>query len=362
MAETRSMASLPSHLGGSRMRKPLLVLTMLCLVPASAAAGPSVSDRLEEARHEEAEARGAARQAAERLAQLERKYREAEAEADRAAAVLLDSLLRERDLRGRLALAQDVVDERADAAYRAGPAIFMNALLEARSFEELVAAGELIEHALLYDVERATVTLHATEAASDVRQDLEEARMGLRRRAERLAGLLVEMRTFLAEAQQAAQRAGLEVEGLERQQRRLERAEERNRQRLGLLEGLDQSELLALLGPDGGRGCAIPPRLERTGDTFSGLASWYGDEFAGQGTAMGAIFDPDLFTAAHRTLPLPSFVHVTYQGRCATVLVNDRGPYIEERVLDLSEGAATYLGLAGAGVGSVDAEVLVPTS
>ena len=115
-----------------------------------------------------------------------------------------------------------------------------------------------------------------------------------------------------------------------------------------------------MLGPDGGRGCDIPPKLQETGETFSGLASWYGDELAGDPTATGAIFDPDLFTAAHRTLPLPSFLHVTYQGRCATVLVNDRGPYITERLLDLSEGAATYLGFAGSGVAEVTAEVLVP--
>jgi rare lipoprotein A (peptidoglycan hydrolase) len=344
------------------MRRPALVLIVVCLVPASAAAGSSVGDRLEEAKEAKADALAVVRQAGERLHQLQQEYLEAEAEADEAAAALLDSLLRERELRGQLAQAQDVVDERADAAYRAGPGIFMNALLEAQSFGELVAASELIEHALIFDVERAAETLQSTEAASDVRHDLEEARTGLRGRAERLAELLAEMRTVLAQAQEAAREAGLRVEGLERQQRRLEQAEERNQQRLGLLEGLDQSELLAMLGPNGGRGCTIPPRLERTGDTFSGLASWYGDKFTGQTTAMGAIFDPDLFTAAHRTLPLPSFVHVKYQGKCATVLVNDRGPYIEERVLDLSEGAATYLGLAGAGVGPITAEVLVPTS
>jgi len=168
------------------------------------------------------------------------------------------------------------------------------------------------------------------------------------------------MRGILYEARQVAHEAGVRVKALDRQEREVQVLEERNTERLELLEGVDQTELLRMLGPTGGRGCAIPPRLARTGDTFTGEASWYGDELAGNPTATGAIFDPDLFTAAHRTLPLPSFLHITYQGRCATVLVNDRGPYIEPRVLDLSEGAATYLGYAGAGVATVTAEILVP--
>jgi rare lipoprotein A len=88
-----------------------------------------------------------------------------------------------------------------------------------------------------------------------------------------------------------------------------------------------------------------------------GLASWYGWEFAGQATASGAIFDPTLFTAAHRTLPFGSFLRVRRGDRCAIVLVNDRGPYVEGRVIDLSMAAARYLGV---GVSPVHADVLVP--
>ena len=75
---------------------------------------------------------------------------------------------------------------------------------------------------------------------------------------------------------------------------------------------------------------------------------------------MTEIFDPRLFTAANRWLPFGTFLRVTYGGRCAIVLVNDRGPYgNEERVIDLSEAAAQYLGV---GVSYVHAEILVPTS
>jgi rare lipoprotein A len=80
-----------------------------------------------------------------------------------------------------------------------------------------------------------------------------------------------------------------------------------------------------------------------------GYASWYGDEAAGSPTATGDPFDPDAITAAHKTLPLPSYVEVTAldTGRTILVRVNDRGPMANDRLIDLSRGAAQQLGLQG---------------
>jgi rare lipoprotein A len=88
--------------------------------------------------------------------------------------------------------------------------------------------------------------------------------------------------------------------------------------------------------------------------TKVGLASWYGPGFEGQPTASGEIFDPHGFTAAHPTLPLGTELIVHYGGRAVKVVVNDRGPYSSGRELDLSQGAAEYLGLTYAGVDYVD--------
>ena len=85
-----------------------------------------------------------------------------------------------------------------------------------------------------------------------------------------------------------------------------------------------------------------------------GLASWYGPGLEGQLTASGEVFDPYGFTAAHRTLPLGTQLTVSYAGRSVQVTVNDRGPYSGGRDLDLSQGAAEYLGLTSAGVDWVD--------
>jgi rare lipoprotein A len=83
----------------------------------------------------------------------------------------------------------------------------------------------------------------------------------------------------------------------------------------------------------------------------TGPASWYGDELRGHKTANGEIFNPDGFTAAHRTLPLQSYVEVTAldTGKTILVRVNDRGPYHGNRLIDLSLGAARQLGLVGHG-------------
>ena len=84
------------------------------------------------------------------------------------------------------------------------------------------------------------------------------------------------------------------------------------------------------------------------------LASWYGPGFEGQPTASGEPYDPYGYTAAHKTLPLGTDLTVSYGGRSVQVTVNDRGPYVGRRELDLSQGAAEYLGLTHAGVDYVD--------
>lgn len=93
-----------------------------------------------------------------------------------------------------------------------------------------------------------------------------------------------------------------------------------------------------------------------SGHTFSGKASYYGSE-SGNRTASGQRFNQNAMTAAHRTLPFGTRLRVTHAGRSVVVTINDRGPFIRGRVLDLSKGAARAIGLTGRGVGQVVAEV-----
>jgi rare lipoprotein A len=86
-----------------------------------------------------------------------------------------------------------------------------------------------------------------------------------------------------------------------------------------------------------------------------GYASWYGQELAGRNTANGEVFLPSAITGAHKTLPMPSYVEVTSleTGRTILVRVNDRGPFANDRLIDLSEGAAKQLGITPQGIAGV---------
>lgn len=94
---------------------------------------------------------------------------------------------------------------------------------------------------------------------------------------------------------------------------------------------------------------------EQPGLDDVGIASWYGDDFHGRKTANGEIYDMNRLSAAHPTLPLPTYVYVTNleNGRTVLLRVNDRGPYVGNRVIDLSRAAAHALGTKGKGLGRV---------
>jgi len=103
------------------------------------------------------------------------------------------------------------------------------------------------------------------------------------------------------------------------------------------------------------------PKVDKDYDE-TGMASWYGARFHGRSTANGEKFDRTALTAAHPTLPLPSFVRVTVveTGKSAVLRVNDRGPFRHNRILDVSRAAADELGFRRAGHAKVRVEYLGP--
>ena len=104
-----------------------------------------------------------------------------------------------------------------------------------------------------------------------------------------------------------------------------------------------------------------PPLEQESAESLGrGVASYYGRRFAGRPTANGEIFDPRELTAAHRTLPFGSRVRVTNtaNGRSVVVRINDRGPFIKGRHIDLSRRAAESIGLISRGHGTVELELV----
>lgn len=130
------------------------------------------------------------------------------------------------------------------------------------------------------------------------------------------------------------------------------------------------SELQATLSPAEVKQVVAPPAAElpkpklkvvpEVVKVITGEASWYGPGFYGNRTANGEVYQPGTMTAAHRTLPFGTKVRVTnlWNGRSAVIRINDRGPFVHHRVIDLGHGAASDLGLTASGIAQVKLEVL----
>lgn len=105
---------------------------------------------------------------------------------------------------------------------------------------------------------------------------------------------------------------------------------------------------------------APPPPVVSAGTVYTGIASFYGNEFHGSRTSSGEIFSQDSLTAAHPFLPFQTTVKVTNKknGKSVIVRINDRGPFVAKRIIDLSRAAAEQIGLTKTGLAEVTVEVL----
>lgn len=336
-----------------------MLLLAALLVPAPVRAGPD-DDDLQRARESRDQAVAAARDLAAEAAEITERYLRIEATTGLATARLIDSLRAELRADAQLAEARTIVGRRANAAYRAGPGAFVTVFLESTSPADFLATRELIERTFLSSFETAAGVLEGAADARTRRQALERRKAALLRQQQALGNLRQRAEARLRVAEAAAKAARIRLASIETARRRLLETAAAAAAAIEALAGVDQSNLLAMLGPNQGRGCALPEGLEATDASLSGTASWYGWGFAGNPTATGAIYDPRLFTAAHKTLPLNSFLRVRYGSKCAIVLVNDRGPFHLDWVLDLSMGVAEYLGYDKSGTAHVVAEILKP--
>jgi len=124
-------------------------------------------------------------------------------------------------------------------------------------------------------------------------------------------------------------------------------------ERSGRLRGVAAAVVVLILAGAGGA-CSRLPRSGRPGAS-TGIASWYGTEFDGRATSSREIYDMNDLTAAHRTLPFGTYVMVTNlaNGRSVVVRINDRGPFVRGRVIDLSYAAARVLDIVGPGTAKV---------
>lgn len=231
---------------------------------------------------------------------------------------------KERDLLAQLHTAASAAAERRSVAERASENVtaIEGSLTQARAqLADLVAAEE--------------AQMRALQAAADA-----AAAAAARRRAQTSAAAAAA--AALARARAGGGAGGADLSGL------LPRHLEATRKQAALMTRYPFGVL-----PPG----PLPASLGAPMATFSGQASWYGGEFNGRPTASGAIYDEDGWTVASKELPLGSLIVVSRGDVRVLLLVNDRGPYVDGRVLDLSAAAARALQV---GVSEVDVTVFPP--
>ena len=256
---------------------------------------------------------------------------------------LLEAELHDLDAAYDAALEEYI--ERAVEAYKTGPTGDLALLMSARTLDELFTYAEVRGHIAREDTRSLDELIASKEGSLRAQEDIDEHKQRVLTRSEEIEAVTAEMESKIAARRDVLAELTAEISNLEEQA--LAAAAH--------TADPDQS-LLDLLQPSG-PAPGIPNGFAGTGVTFEGIASWYGPGFEGNPTANGDIFDPRLFTAASKELPLGSWLYVEHEGRGVVVLVNDRGPYIDGRILDLSQAAAEAIGITG--LGWIEAEILL---
>ncbi|HVE97575.1 MAG TPA: septal ring lytic transglycosylase RlpA family protein [Mycobacteriales bacterium] len=302
---------------------------------------------------------------------LRRELTAATAEVERLAA----EVFRESARSAHLRRAMDALAEQQDAARAALDDRIRDVYIRGRGDPLATYVAKLRNPDLAYAVRRSGLREVRTDAelVADVRQE-SAAAVSLRRRAEALRRDLV-ARAAPALAAQDRARALLAAAEARVAADAVARAELARRR--AALDAASRALTLAVAPAVTTRGrraagkeapvvshieqhcCAVPPGYVATGHTIRGIASWYGPGFVGNPTATGAPYDPERLTGAMLAVPLGTVVRVTTaEGRAVVVLINDRGPYVAGRVIDLSRAGSRALGFDG--IKQVTVEVLAP--
>jgi peptidoglycan hydrolase CwlO-like protein len=257
---------------------------------------------------------------------------------------LLESAISET--RARVERAKRRYVARAIEAYKQGPTARLAILLSAHDLAGVLTAAEAASKAAEHDAGALRGLVDALDAENGAQDEVDATKQRLLTAKARNDAVIDEIASTLAARRATLRRLSQQV------------AELAEQARLRALEAARPDAAFRRLLEPSGPAASIPKGYVSTGVTFEGLASWYGPGFEGQATANGQVFDPNLYTAASRDLPFGTTLFVQHDGRGVVVVINDRGPYIKERILDLSRAAAEAIGISG--VEWVSAEIVVP--
>ncbi len=262
--------------------------------------------------------------------------------------------------------AQLALDSRARQVYIAGATVPFGGLLDRVASADMQLFAHRAQQAVL-GVDQGLVDAVTSQARrlAALQERADAFRRTLRPQVEAVLAAQDKARALLAQAQAlaTAEHATQVLLALQAQRSTLDDVSTRTTlvltpgQTSRARRALDrEAPIVALVEASGAN---YPVGFAPTGEVIVGQASWYGPGFVGNPTASGAPYDPERLTCAHKTLPLGTVIRVSRAGLAVSCLVNDRGPYVGARVLDMSRAGSRALGYSG--VATVTIEILAFT-
>lgn len=260
----------------------------------------------------------------------------------------------------RLDFKRNVFEQRLRNVYKAGKVSWLAVLLSVSDFNSLLTEIDFLKRVTRNDSTLVRDLKSEKRRLSRMRDDVAEKKQAI----QEMKVYREQQLSILGERKTAKQKL---LKQLDTKVRRLVEEEERRR---------ELARQQKFTGTTGGGDVAIveatvipypetfysserhPRKYQSTGVVSYGAASWYGEADNGLATASGEVFNENDFTAASKTLPFNTYLAITYNSRRIVVRINDHGPYVAGRVLDLSKRAAAFLGIDG--VGTVKYEQVTP--
>lgn len=261
-----------------------------------------------------------------------------------------------------LAEAESAFRQRVVAVYKRGSYDMLELLLSSDTLTELASRMALLTR-IVEDDGRVVADLNLAAADARYQQSLLADLQAQDRTLEQeLDSRIAALSTLLAEQESVVIQLTVEAREALLATRQFNASTRQQWRAASIPIGTDIPRSTATVDSQPGLTYVISSYMPRTyrssGETYAAVCSWYGPGFNGRGTASGQIFNEDDFTCASRTLPFGTVLALTRGDRRIIVYVNDRGPFIDGRDLDLSKAAASALGFSG--VATVQVEVVVP--
>jgi rare lipoprotein A (peptidoglycan hydrolase) len=337
----------------------ILVVSLLRATAASAAPSPNP----------ESEQRSRIRSAEERITELQKRLssllselRSLEGQMNTTYSQLGATHLRIDDLENRAVRLRTAFNARARQAYKDRGWSRLRVLLQVQTLSQFMSRWRILGDTFRRDASAYKDLLAARDQLDQELNGVDVQKQGLLQTNSRLQDLKAEITHALKSEQTVLQKARDELGRLESLRRARERgvspavAARRAARQIVLDQRLEQ--LLAWYAPGAGAEPFMPAKLRGTEIQTTGLTSWYGPGFDRRRASSGATYKQEQLTAASLILPFGTLLKVSFRGKAVVVVITDRGPYVEGRVLDLSKGAADALGLRG--VKEVTMEIVTP--